>query len=460
MQNLEIYKDTKRNAKCPCGSGKIFKKCCMKEYRETKKRLNSAIFSTFSPLKPLEKEDVELFQEVYKDILVFTHLYKNSLTMEDVFYEVKFNNSEREFLYKNREEILNSFQKEYSLDEAQNEIVEVVRDAKLDIFAMCEYSDRTAVIVDPKSKVYNVQTLMTPFTELFEEKNRLISSALIFYKNRYILDGHYAFMSTSKETIEEMKKLPSYGLEVNFTKRNEIIPFPISINISLATNALNYEKMEKIILEKTSHQFTENLLKLFDNTPFESKFLTSSFIRSIDFLYHLDEDEQRKVNFINGLPVSNFQINGNSSVIPYDVLKIYYQEKSLDKSMSKDISKNIKYGKELAEMGEDNILLVSSFYTMFGVFYIDKEKIDNFKFLNHLREEEGRRAFTKVIEGYFDEINQDLDFDIIPVYLDFGLDYDDIIDEINEYRDSKKNLFNWESISELKKYSIYKGKKR
>jgi predicted CopG family antitoxin len=77
--------------------------------------------------------------------------------------------------------------------------------------------------------------------------------------------------------------------------------------------------------------------------------------------------------------------------------------------------------------------------------------------LTQLQEEKGRRAFTKVIEEYFDNINQDLDFDIIPVYLDFGLDYDDIGYVINEYRESKKSLETLETISELKAYSIYKG---
>ena len=456
--NISIYKDTKRNEKCPCGSNKIFKKCCMKEYREMRKSVNSAIFSTFSPLQSLAKEDTQLFQDIYKDILVFTHCYKNNLPIEASSYETfEFDNNEREFLYKNREEILNAFQKSYPLADSHNEIVEAVREAKFDIFALCAYSDKRAIVVDPKSNVYNVQSLKIPFTQLFTENNILIYSSLIYYKGRYILDGYHAFIKTSKETIKEMKKLPSYGLEVNFKKAKKVVPIPVSINLSLLTDALHYEKMEKMVLENTSHQFTEDILKLFDNTSFERKFLVSSFIRSIDFLYYLEEDELTKANLINGLPVSNFEINGNSSVIPYEILKRYYQEKSLDKSVSTDISKNIRYGKELADMGKENMFLVSSFYTMFGVFYIDEDKVDGFKFLTQLQEEKGRRAFTKVIEEYFDNINQDLDFDIIPVYLDFGLDYDDIGYVINEYRESKKSLYALETISELKAYSIYKG---
>ena len=122
----------------------------------------------------------------------------------------------------------------------------------------------------------------------------------------------------------------------------------------------------------------------------------------------------------------------------------------------KDIFKSIKYAKELVAKGEENILQASSFYTMFGVFYIDNDKIDNFDFLTPLRSENGRKAFTKIIEESFDTINQDLDFDITPVYLDFGLDYNDIVDEIDTYRQSKDSLYRWETLEEIRKYSIYK----
>ena len=450
--NISIYKDTKRNEKCPCGSGKIFKKCCMKEYREREKFVESAIFSTFSPIQPLSLEDIKIFQKVYDDIILSVRKHKK-------YSKFDYDYDEREILYKNRTEILNDFQKNNILNGAQNEIVEALREAKYDLFALCEYSDRTAVVVDSETNAYNVQALITDFTNLFKEKNVLFYTTLISYKNRYILDGYYIYIEIGQDTISEMKKLPSYGLEMNFQKKKKITFFPVSINLCLFTNALHYEKMEKIVLEHTSKEFTQNILNLFQDTPFESKFLVSSLIRSIDFLYYTDKDALNKVKLLSGLPVSNFEKNGNNSVIPYDILKSYYQQNDLDKSMSKDISKNIKYAKELVARGEENILQASSFYTMFGVFYIDNDKINNFDFLTPLRDENGRKAFTQIIEKYFDEINRDLDLDITPVYLDFGLDYDDIIDEIDAYRESKGSLYKWETIEEIRRYSIYKGRK-
>ena len=449
MQNLAIYADTKRNEKCPCGSGKIFKKCCMKEYRDRRKIIESAIFSTFSPIQPLSIEDINLFQKFYDDILIYIRNHKN-------YSKIKFDNDEREILYKNRTEILNDFQKNNILNDAQNEIVEAVREAKFEMFALCAYSERRAVVVDLETNAYNVQALITDFTNLFKEKNVLMYTALIPYKNRYILDGYYTYIKIGQDTVNEIKKLPTYGLEMNFQKEKKITFFPVSINLCLFSDALHYEKMEKIILENTSKEFTENILNLFEDTPFESKFLVSSFFRSIDFLYYTDEDALNKVNLLSGLPVSNFEKNGDSSVIPYDILTSYYQQKSLDKSASKDIFKSIKYAKELVAKGEENILQASSFYTMFGVFYIDNDKIDNFDFLTPLRSENGRKAFTKIIEESFDTINQDLDFDITPVYLDFGLDYNDIVDEIDTYRQSKDSLYRWETLEEIRKYSIYK----
>ncbi|RLA69235.1 MAG: hypothetical protein DRG30_10395, partial [Epsilonproteobacteria bacterium] len=338
--NISIYKDTKRNEKCPCGSGKIFKKCCMKEYREREKFVESAIFSTFSPIQPLSLEDIKIFQKVYDDIILSVRKHKK-------YSKFDYDYDEREILYKNRTEILNDFQKNNILNGAQNEIVEALREAKYDLFALCEYSDRTAVVVDSETNAYNVQALITDFTNLFKEKNVLFYTTLISYKNRYILDGYYIYIEIGQDTISEMKKLPSYGLEMNFQKKKKITFFPVSINLCLFTNALHYEKMEKIVLEHTSKEFTQNILNLFQDTPFESKFLVSSLIRSIDFLYYTDKDALNKVKLLSGLPVSNFEKNGNNSVIPYDILKSYYQQNDLDKSMSKDISKNIKYAKEL-----------------------------------------------------------------------------------------------------------------
>ena len=51
MKNdISIYENIKRNEECPCGSGKIFKKCCMSEYREAKKSYKTQE-SYFSDLK-------------------------------------------------------------------------------------------------------------------------------------------------------------------------------------------------------------------------------------------------------------------------------------------------------------------------------------------------------------------------------------------------------------------------
>ena len=459
--SILIYKDTKRNEKCPCGSGKIFKKCCTKEYRETKRLLNSAVFSTFSPIQPLATEYVDIFQNTYKHILIFTHYYKNRLEVKSlVDFTFEFDHDEREFLYKNRTRILDNFQKTFPLNDEEQEVVDAIREATFDIFALCEYRDKTAVVVDTTSEAYSVQSLKIPFTDIFREKNLLVYSTVIPYKNRYIMDGYYTFIRTSQQTVKEIKKLPSYGLKVNFNKNNTIIPFPISINFCLATDTLGYEKMEEVILKNLSNQFPKDILKLFDNTPFESKFLLSSLIRSIDFLYYLEEDELNRINIINGLPVSNFEKNSNNPIIPYTILEKYYQQKSLDESVSKDINKNIKIGKDLIAQGNKNLFQASSFYTMFGVFYIDEAEIEEFEFLTPLREERGRRAFTEVIERHFDKINQDFDLDIIPVYLDFGLDYHEIGNIIDEYRESKGGLYNVETMQEIKEYSIYKGKRR
>jgi len=78
--NVEAIDDYlfKRNEKCPCGSGKIFKKCCMKEYREAKKDvITTAKLSSYTPLQPLSKAEKEAFTHLYQDLLIFSNQHEN-----------------------------------------------------------------------------------------------------------------------------------------------------------------------------------------------------------------------------------------------------------------------------------------------------------------------------------------------------------------------------------------------
>ncbi|RLA58094.1 MAG: hypothetical protein DRQ78_12700, partial [Epsilonproteobacteria bacterium] len=77
-KDISIYEDTKRNEKCPCGSGKIFKKCCMKEYREAKKDVTTtAKLSSYTPLQSLTKSQKEAFTRLYQDLLIFSNQHEN-----------------------------------------------------------------------------------------------------------------------------------------------------------------------------------------------------------------------------------------------------------------------------------------------------------------------------------------------------------------------------------------------
>ena len=79
--------------------------------------------------------------------------------------------------------------------------------------------------------------------------------------------------------------------------------------------------------------------------------------------------------------------------------------------------------------------------------------------MEQLRSEEARRVFSQEIEKLFDTINANIDFDITPVFLDFALDLDGVIDEIDEFREYLGELFVRGNPKQIMEYSIYKGKK-
>ena len=58
---------------------------------------------------------------------------------------------------------------------------------------------------------------------------------------------------------------------------------------------------------------------MFKDTPFER----TSFVRSIDFLSETQEEELTELNLINGLSISNYEVNGDSSVMYINIQRKY-----------------------------------------------------------------------------------------------------------------------------------------
>lgn len=289
----------------------------------------------------------------------------------------------------------------------------------------------------------------------------MMQTALIPYKNRYILDGRYAVVQEkmSREVQREIEMIPTLGRETHYQQEKTLYLFPLSINLTIFCDAIHFEEMESMLLHNIPDDFTQKMVDMFQDTPFEKISLASSFIRSMDFLNEVNGNELKEARLLNGLPISNYEMNGDSSVIPYDVLKLYYKQKSLDKSISKGVYKNVQNAKATVKAGEENILLASTFYSMIGMFSIHDYDIDEFEFLEQLRSLDARRVFSREIENLFENIQKDLDFEIYPVYLDFALDLDSIIDEIDEFRDFMGGLFVYKHPKKMQEYSIYKGKK-
>jgi hypothetical protein len=462
MQNLEIYKDTKRNAKCPCGSGKIFKRCCMKEYREAKKKGSGKKIkmSTFSPIKPLEEDDAKEFMKFYDRVLLFSYHRRSNSKMIVTDDLIQLLTHERDYFYENREAVLEEFIKENSLNDRENALVDSIRDTRYDTFVLLEYDEKRAIVSDTRGHTYNVQTLTTPFTELFKTKPLFLRTAMVPYCNRYILDGRYSIVQEkmSKAIHKEIEKIPTLGLETHYQKEGTIEIFPVTINLTLFCDAVHYEKMEDIVLRQIPDDFTQKMVDKFKDTPFERVSFCSSFIRSMDLLNDINGDELKEARLFNGLSISNYEMNGDSTIISYNILEAYYKQKSLNRSISKSVYETVQKAKEIVKRGERNKFQASSFYSMLGVFYIHSHNIDEFEFLKELYTKEARELFTQEIENLFDTINSNLDFEITPVFLDFALDLDEIIDEIDEFREYMEGLL-FKNLNNIKKYSISKGKK-
>lgn len=234
MKDITIYKDTKRNEKCPCGSGKIFKKCCMREYREAKKRGeigSSAKFSTFSPLKPLSYDEAQTFMQYYDQILLFSYHYRTDGEMIVADDLMTLLTRERKYFYENRENILEEFIKENPPTIEEQEIIEAIKESRFEIFILMEYSTKTAVVADTKGDSYSVQALTTEFDKMFSRKPLMMHTVLIPYKNRYILDGRYQVIDEkmSREVRKEIDRLPTLGFETHYQKEKTIVAFPVSI---------------------------------------------------------------------------------------------------------------------------------------------------------------------------------------------------------------------------------------
>lgn len=466
VKDFSIYKDTKRNEKCPCGSGKIFKKCCMKAYREAKRegRDDSSIkFSTFSPLLPLTSDEARTFMKLYDELLLFSYTYRTN-SKEIVLDEDGLNqffNEERNYFYEQREEVLASYIEQKVLNDEESEVIEAIKEAKFGVFYLVEYGEKNAIVVDEKTNIYNVQMLTTPFTEIFPSKPIVILTALIPYKNRYILDGRFAVIEDKipKSEIEVIKNLPKRTFEINYQKEPNYIIFPTSINLTLFCDALHFEEMEDIVLHQIPDEFTQKMVDIFKDTPFEKISFVSSFVRSMDYLSEVNGVEEKELRLVNGLSISNYELNGDTSVIPYDVLELYYKQKKLHQSISESVYQTVQRAKEYVASGEKNKYQASSFYSMLGVFYIQEQNINEFEFLEYINTKETREVFTKEIEKLFDDINSTVEFEITPIFLDFAIDLDNIIDEIDTFRDYMGSLMRLGHPKQLQHYSLYKDKK-
>jgi len=462
LEDITVYDDTKRNDKCPCGSGSIFKKCCMREYREAKKSgdKSGAILSSHSPFEPLRDEDKKFFQKFYQDFFIFSHQYRNNsdiILIDDITDKITdFISNERVYFYKNKNKIIDSFIETKKPATQELELLENLRDAKLADYILMSCKDDTAVLMDFESNIYNVQALSSPFNEIFKHKSKYlgIETIVMPYKDYYVSDGVYSAFEIDSKIAKELDKVPLSQPAVKYSKTKDITILPLLNHFAIFCDAEDFIKMEGIILKEIPNLFAKGLLSLFDEEYLEKKYIVPAFFRSTDLANELNNEKgDRQFSImIGGSPISSYEMGNRDEIIPYKVLEKYYQQKALVNSASESVYENIEKSKSVLFSPS-----ISSFYTMIGMINIDKSRIDDFvDFLEKFDKPKMREKLMLGVNNLFEELSKKYKIDMFAIYLGVGIDLDSIYYEINEYRDTLGKL--QISQEQTKRYSINKGK--
>ena len=461
LEDIEIYKDINRNDDCPCESGKKFKKCCMKEYREARKSSKSAgaKISCFTPIPSLDKDFKERFTEFYTHLMTFSHQYKNksdTIFIDDIEQNIQqFILEEREYFYENSQEIIDSYIDNKNPNDDEMEILDSLRDGRLDRFFLISKDKESAVIMDEKENLYNIKALHSPFDEVFNlgKKYLTLHTVLIPYKDCYITDGIYGGGDTTKEMDKYFDQLPYQQPAIIYNKNNNITNIPLVLNFAIGTASSSFEKMEELILNRIPQDFGKSFLKLFENSYSYREQLILSFLRSTDLSKDLncDEGDETFELIIGGTPTMSFELNGNTDTISSDILQRVYKQKLLKESASKSVYANIQKNKKSLFK---NQMIQSSFYTMLGVIHVDEDKVDDLiEFLKTFNEKAQREKIMTGFDNLLDELSDEIEIDIGGVYLGCGIDLDFIYHDIDNYRDyiSEYGALNFE---DMKKYAF------
>jgi len=464
--DISIYENAKRNEKCPCGSEKIFKKCCMNEYRRMMKRLSTAKLSPYTPLTPLTQSEKDAFTKLYQELLFFSNRYQNdsdSIYIEDEKEITStFLSRQRTYFYENVDEVIDQYIEQEDPTKEQLVTLEALRSAKFDTFYLLSKNAESAVLMDTDEKIYNIQALHSPFDELFNFplKYLVFATTLIAYKNCYITDGLYGGLPEMSKEVEHYLDQVVLSSPMIHCSKNNIRNLPLVLNFTLSCNIDKFKKMEDIVLKKIPQAFSQGLIELFDDSYSCRKNIISSMLRSTDLNREINNEEgDHTFNYIIGAaPTTSFEHGNTTDVIPCEIMKKYYIQKPIEKSFG-----SASYNKAKAKAKSKDFLArlmseYSSYYTMLGIVHIEEDKIDDFvDYLEVFNSKEKREELTVGLENLFEELSKEYGFEISPVFLGVGIDLDSIYEEIELYR----NYMISEQITNLdgcKKYSIFKGK--
>lgn len=155
---------------------------------------------------------------------------------------------------------------------------------------------------------------------------------------------------------------------------------------------------------------------------------------------------------LGGMPVLNFETGTKTDVVPYDILKRLYRQKSLKESRGYASYSKAKNRNLLRRVASEYL----SFYSVLGIAQIEEDKYDDLEnFLKMFDTKENRETITTGVENLFDELSSKAGFVMTPVYLGAGLELDTIEEEIGLYRDYIRSMGSMD-LDACRDYSINK----
>ncbi len=462
LKDLSLYQDCRRSDLCPCGSGKNFKACCMKEYREAKKQIKEVTVLPFSPMGRLESKQKKMITDLYMELM--RHVYKqrtDNETIDSIEDMAVFMQEEREHFFADSEKYLDTFKRKRQFDEDEQMFIDGVERAHYGDYIHISHNDQTAILLDlANQKMLSIKGLNDTFDQIFAKDHGLfgVRTAVIPFGGRLISDGVYGPFEMDEKLEPEIHEwLMSSAATVYHQEQPTIRTGPFIISAAFMAHPEDFEAMEESLLERIPNDFYNDLQDLIRGSGlhFERIVPLEGFLRSTDLSEESNRLFEEERSFENVVMHYSDWLLGESSSVPMYIWNKVYHQPVLAKSISGP-SLIPKIAKVKKEIGNSRGWIMGYFSIVCYVSLHEKE-LDNWMDwmdnLTHVSSE--RQKVAEMLDSMTEKLSERCDFDCEAVFLDVGADYAVLDDGMTHFRDAISEApFVSMKPEEIKRYSV------